>query len=68
MNNPYVQNPFLQNLSSLMYANTGGPPWGPQLSNKAVASMWMNADAKQLAPQHEDEEVLFLFYSFNKVH
>ncbi|KAF5281855.1 hypothetical protein FQR65_LT14499 [Abscondita terminalis] len=56
MNNPYIQNPFLQNLSSLMYANQANP-WGPQLSNKAVASMWMNADAKQLQPQHEEEEV-----------
>ncbi|KAF2894826.1 hypothetical protein ILUMI_11349 [Ignelater luminosus] len=57
MNNPYMQNPFLQNLSTLMYANPAGHPWGPQLSSKAVASMWMNADAKQLAPQHEEEEV-----------
>lgn len=55
LNNPFMQNPFLQNLTSLLYSpNTS--PWNSQLSNKAVASMWMNNDAKQMQ-QHEEEEV-----------
>jgi hypothetical protein len=59
MNSPYMQNPFLQNLSALLYSNPTGPPqWGGQLSNKAVASMWMNSGAN---PRHhqEEEEVKF---------
>lgn len=56
MNSPFMQNPFFQNLSSLLYNQSMAPPWGPQLSNKAVASMWMNSDAKQMQP-HEEEEV-----------
>lgn len=55
LNSQFIQNPFLQNLSSLLY-NQNAPQWGSQLSNKAVASMWMNNDAKQLH-QHEEEEV-----------
>lgn len=54
LGNPFMQNPFLQNLTSLLY-NPNAAPWGSQLSNKAVASMWMNNDAKQMA--HEEEEV-----------
>jgi hypothetical protein len=54
MNSPYMQNPFLQNLSALLYSNPTGPPqWGGQLSNKAVASMWMNSGAN---PRHHQEE------------
>lgn len=56
MNSPYMQNPFLQNLSALLYSNSSGaPPWGGQLSNKAVASMWMNAGAKPMHHQEEEE-------------
>ncbi|RZC32135.1 protein strawberry notch [Asbolus verrucosus] len=56
MNSPYMQNPFLQNLSALLYSNPSGPPpWGSQLSNKAVASMWMNSGAKPLHHQEEEE-------------
>ncbi|XP_063926322.1 protein strawberry notch isoform X2 [Zophobas morio] len=56
MNSPYMQNPFLQNLSALLYSNPTGPPtWGGQLSNKAVASMWMNAGAKPMHHQEEEE-------------
>lgn len=54
LGNPFMQNPFLQNLTSLLY-NPNAAPWGSQLSNKAVASMWMNNDAKQMV--HEEEEV-----------
>ncbi|XP_017785168.1 PREDICTED: protein strawberry notch isoform X2 [Nicrophorus vespilloides] len=58
MGNQYMQHPFLQNLSSLLYSTPGGAnPWGPQLSSKAVASMWMNSDAKQMQPHGEEEEV-----------
>lgn len=53
LGNPFMQNPFLQNLTSLLY-NPNAAPWNSQLSNKAVASMWMNNDAKM---QHEEEEV-----------
>lgn len=60
LNNPYMQNPFLQNLTSLLY-NSNTAQWNPQLSNKAVASMWMNNDAKQL---HEDEEVSTVFFEY----
>lgn len=56
MNTPYMQNPFLQNLSALLYSNpSGAPPWGPQLSNKAVASMWMNSGSKPMHQQEEEE-------------
>lgn len=68
INSPYMQNPFFQSLSSLLYnQGGGGHPWGPQLSNKAVASMWMNADAKQMQ-HHEEEEVrlVYLFSSHSK--
>lgn len=54
--NPLMQNPFLQSLSSLLHP-AAAPPWGPQLSNKAVASMWNYNDAKRMAHQHEEEEV-----------
>ncbi|KYB27027.1 protein strawberry notch isoform X3 [Tribolium castaneum] len=55
MNSPYMQNPFLQNLSALLYSNqAGAPPWGAQLSNKAVASMW-NSGAKPMHHQEEEE-------------
>lgn len=57
MNNPYMQTPLMQNLSSLMYGNPSGAPWGAQLSNKAVASMWMNSDTKQMPQPPEEEEV-----------
>ncbi|KAJ8954252.1 hypothetical protein NQ318_005848 [Aromia moschata] len=56
MNNPY-NNPFMQNLSALLY-NTQGPmpPWGGQLSNKAVQSLWMHQmDNKPLHHQEEEE-------------
>lgn len=62
--NPFLQNPFLQNLTSLLHQTV--PQWGtaPPLSNKAVASMWMNHDAKQQMQvqqqqqqQQEEEEV-----------
>ncbi|KAK9886438.1 hypothetical protein WA026_016716 [Henosepilachna vigintioctopunctata] len=56
VNGPYIQNPFFQNMAALLYSTPPGhPPWGPQLSNKAVASMWMNADAKPMHQQEEEE-------------
>ena len=58
-NSQYIQQlSYMQN--QIPYPNHPGnmPPWPPQLSNKAVASMWMNAGAKQLHP-HEEEEVGF---------
>ncbi|XP_065173122.1 protein strawberry notch isoform X2 [Atheta coriaria] len=69
MNNQYMQNPFWNQLSSLLYSQ-GGPNapnmpghWGThQLSNKTVASMWMNADPAKFAgmmmptPQQQEEE------------
>lgn len=65
LSNPYFQNPFFQNMASLLYGNPPGHPWGPQLSNKTVASMWMNNDAKQLPPPHEEEEVFtFILTNF----
>ncbi|XP_045467841.1 protein strawberry notch isoform X1 [Harmonia axyridis] len=54
--NGQLQNPFFQNMAALLYSTPPGqPPWGPQLSNKAVASMWMNADAKPMHHQEEEE-------------
>lgn len=50
------QLPYTQN--QMYYPNYPGnvPPWPPQLSNKAIGSMW--ATGKQLHP-HEEEEVGF---------
>ncbi|KAJ8932613.1 hypothetical protein NQ314_014543 [Rhamnusium bicolor] len=55
MNNPY-NNPFMQNLSAMLYNSQGPmPPWGGQLSSKTVQSLWMNQmDNKTL--QHQEEE------------
>lgn len=61
LNSPFMQNPFLQSLSSLLYSNPAAvPPWAGPLSNKAVASMWNYNDAKRLQQPHEEEEV-FIF-------
>ncbi|XP_023310793.1 protein strawberry notch isoform X2 [Anoplophora glabripennis] len=58
MNNPYT-NPFLQNLSAMLYNSQGPlPPWGGQLSNKAVQSLWMHQmDNKPMHHHQEEEEV-----------
>ncbi|CAH1982477.1 unnamed protein product [Acanthoscelides obtectus] len=50
LNNPYG-NPFMQNLGSMFF---GMPPWGGQLSNKAVQQMWMNNMDRP--HQHQEEE------------
>lgn len=68
LNNPFVQNPFLQSLSSLLYANpAAAPSWAGHLSNKAVASMWNYNDAKRLQQPHEEEEVNIVFILVNIV-
>lgn len=68
LNNPFVQNPFLQSLSSLLYANpAAAPSWAGHLSNKAVASMWNYNDAKRLQQPHEEEEVNIVFILTNIV-
>ncbi|CAH1132025.1 unnamed protein product [Ceutorhynchus assimilis] len=55
--NPYG-NPFLQNLSAMLYNTNPMAPWGGQLSNKAVQQMWMNQmDNKPMHQQQEEEEV-----------
>lgn len=56
MNNPYA-NPFLQNLSAMLYNPQGPlPPWSGQLSNKAVQSLWMHQmDNKPMHHQEEEE-------------
>nr|CAH7748970.1 unnamed protein product [Callosobruchus chinensis] len=51
LNNPYG-NPFMQNLGSMFF---GMPPWGGQLSNKAVQQMWMN-NLDGRTHQHQEEE------------
>ncbi|VEN40640.1 unnamed protein product [Callosobruchus maculatus] len=51
LNNPYG-NPFMQNLGSMFF---GMPPWGGQLSNKAVQQMWMN-NMDGRPHQHQEEE------------
>ncbi|XP_030749035.1 protein strawberry notch isoform X2 [Sitophilus oryzae] len=55
--NPYG-NPFLQNLSAMLYSAGPVPPWGGPLSNKAVQQMWMNQmDNKPMHHHQEEEEV-----------
>ncbi|XP_050314405.1 protein strawberry notch isoform X3 [Anthonomus grandis grandis] len=55
--NPY-SNPFLQNLSAMLYNTNPMAAWGGQLSNKAVQQMWMNQmDNKQMHHHQEEEEV-----------
>ncbi|KAJ8979809.1 hypothetical protein NQ317_001299 [Molorchus minor] len=57
MNNPY-NNPFMQNLSALLYNSQGPmPPWGGQLSNKAVQSLWMHQMDNKPSHHQEEEEV-----------
>ncbi|XP_060532767.1 protein strawberry notch isoform X2 [Cylas formicarius] len=57
MNSPYG-NPFLQNLSAMLYNSGPIPPWGGHLSNKAVQQMWMNQmDNKPMHHHQEEEEV-----------
>ncbi|XP_076254599.1 protein strawberry notch isoform X2 [Rhynchophorus ferrugineus] len=55
--NPYG-NPFLQNLSTMLYNAGPMSPWSTTLSNKAVQQMWMNQmDNKPLHHHQEEEEV-----------
>nr|XP_022905904.1 protein strawberry notch isoform X2 [Onthophagus taurus] len=49
MNGPYMQNPYLQNQMFV------GGQWPPQLSSKAVASMWMNNMNNPNKLQEEEE-------------